>query len=209
MKDAKLGTSHQNCNLPKHLAVFLKNFSSVGVFFFFFFTLQIKFLPIDHMRMAIRMYESRDFEPLYEIWMASFQQAHGDFLGTDFVNKCKNDMRNIYIPLTAKSTWVFEDGSEPSITGFIAMIDNEIGGLFIKQSHQGKGIGTKLVKHVEQFHLQTGLEVEVFQKNTRGRAFYAKYGFRPMKEYLHEESGQVMLRLKVSCGNDSKFKSSG
>ena len=99
-------------------------------------------------------------------------------------------MRNIYIP--DSDTWVYEKDLE--ILGFISMIDNEIGGLFVMPSILGKGIGTKLVNFVGENH--ESLEVEVFEKNKIGRAFYDKHGFHYLKKFIHQESGENVLRMR-------------
>ena len=50
------------------------------------------------------------------------------------------------------------------------------------------------MNYVSEFHEK--LEVEVFEKNEIGRAFYKKYGFKLIKEFTHEESGEKVLRLR-------------
>lgn len=139
----------------------------------------------------IRKYENTDTEKIVTIWHQAFSLAH-PFVATDFVEKVKIDMRNIYLPNT--ETWVYE--KDNSILGFISMIENEIGGLFIEPNHHGKGIGTKLINYINQFHAE--VEVEVFKNNKIGVPFYEKYGFKLIKNYLHPETQQIMLRMKYS-----------
>ncbi len=40
------------------------------------------------------------------------------------------------------------------------------------------------------------LELDVFEANSIGRAFYAKYGFIEIGQSVHQESGQRCLRLR-------------
>ena len=101
-------------------------------------------------------------------------------------------MREIYIP--GSETWVFEDKGK--VIGFIGMMCNEIGGLFVLPNHHSKGVGRQLVKFIRESHEE--LEVEVFRKNKIGREFYDKYGFKVFKEFVHEESGQEVLRMKLT-----------
>ena len=139
----------------------------------------------------IRKHKEQDLEQIMNIWYQSSTAAH-PFLDKAFVEKVKSDMRNIYIPNS--ETWVFEQNN--LVVGFISMIGNEIGGLFVLPDNQAKGIGTQLVNFIAK---ETKvLEVEVFEKNTIGRAFYGKYGFNLINEYKHDESGEVVLRLKHS-----------
>ncbi len=137
----------------------------------------------------IRKHVDNDLEQIMKIWFESSSLAH-PFLNLDFVNKVRSDMRNIYIPNS--DTWVYEKDSD--VVGFISMIDNEIGGLFVIPRFHGKGIGTKLMNYVSEFNDE--LEVEVFEKNNIGRAFYDKHGFNMIKFFDHAPSGERVLRLK-------------
>lgn len=137
----------------------------------------------------IRKHKEQDLEQIINVWDKSSSLAH-PFLNSNFVKKVKSDMTNIYIPNS--ETWVYE--IENSIVGFISMLDNEIAGLFVLPNSHSKGIGTKLVDFIIKKH--STLEVEVFEKNSIGRAFYNKYGFEKIKIYNHKESGNEVLRLK-------------
>lgn len=136
----------------------------------------------------IRKHTPEDLETVMAIWIEASSMAH-PFLDAVFVAKVKHDMHNLYMPNS--DTWVYEKGGV--IQGFISMIGNEIGGLFVSPKHHFKGIGTQLVNLTVKMH--PTLEVEVFEKNTIGRAFYDKYGFEFLKQYYHEESGEEVLRL--------------
>ena len=139
----------------------------------------------------IRKYTEQDLDEVINVWYQSSTLAH-PFLDDAFVEKVKSDMRTLYLPNA--ETWVFE--IDDSIAGFISMLDNEIGGLFVLPDNHSKGIGTKLVDFVGSKHSE--LEVEVFEENHIGRAFYDKYGFCIIKEYDHKESGHKVLRLTYS-----------
>ena len=138
----------------------------------------------------IRKREEKDIEQIVNIWYQASSLAH-PFLETEFVEKTKNDLIDIYLPNT--ETWVYEDNYK--VVGFISMRGNEIGGLFVLPSYHCLGIGTQLINWVKEFHKE--LEVEVFAKNTIGRAFYEKYGFTTLKIYFHRESQNQIIRLHL------------
>jgi len=137
----------------------------------------------------IRKYTEKEIPKLLEIWEAAALIAH-PFLSTEFHEMVKKAMRDMYLPNS--DTWVFEESG--NIIGFIAMLNNEIGGLFVDPNQQAKGIGTSLVNHMNQFH--DTLEVEVFEENKIGKPFYEKHGFKVIKEYIMEETNQKVLRMK-------------
>lgn len=58
--------------------------------------------------------------------------------------------------------------------------------LFVKQSHQSKGCGTMLIKHVEQYVLENGLAGITLCTNRHAPAadFYRRNGFRDCEHVL-------------------------
>ena len=136
----------------------------------------------------IRKHTEQDLSQIIDVWYQSSTLAH-PFLDPAFVEKVRSDMTNLYIP--GSDTWVYEIND--TIVGFISMIGNEIGGLFVLPDNHSQGIGTELVNFIRKEH--PSLEVEVFEKNHIGRAFYHKYGFKLMKKYYHNESENEVLRL--------------
>lgn len=136
----------------------------------------------------IRKYTSNDVESVVDVWSQASVQAHS-FLSPEFVVKAQRDLRKVYLPVT--ETWVYE--IDDNIVGFISMLNNEIGGLFVLPQFQGKGIGAALVNFVASKFSE--LEVEVFDRNSIGRGFYEKYGFKLVKIYFHNESNETVRRL--------------
>ena len=98
-------------------------------------------------------------------------------------------MRNVY--LAYAETWVCE--VHGSVVGFIALIDAEIGGLFVDPGFHGQGLGRALVdKAVGE---KGPLSVEVFEQNVIGRRFYNAYGFCGAEASLHESSGHMTVHM--------------
>lgn len=136
----------------------------------------------------IRKYREEEIPELINIWELSAALAH-PFLTSDFSAMVKKAMTDVYMP--DSDTWVYEEGG--LVVGFISMIKNEIGGLFVHPTYHSKGIGTSLMNHVSQFHQE--LEVEVFDKNSIGKPFYEKHGFTAIKDYVLEEADQKVIRM--------------
>ena len=137
----------------------------------------------------IRKYKEDEIPILVEIWEEASAKAH-PFLDSEFTEMVKNAMNNVYLPNS--DTWVYEESGK--IIGFISMLKNEIGGLFIYPDYHKKGIGTKLLTHIHQFHDE--LEVEVFENNQIGKPFYDKNGFEVFKDYIMEGTDQKVLRMR-------------
>lgn len=138
----------------------------------------------------IKEYTTSNTDELISIWEKANALAH-PFLAPNFVAFVKDAMRNMYLPNA--ETWVIEKNGDP--IGFVAMIGNEIGGLFLDPAYHGLGYGRAMVDHV--VGLKRPLRVEVFKENKVGRPFYERYGFEYVEEYLHGQSGAVTVKMSM------------
>ncbi|MFY0613206.1 MAG: GNAT family N-acetyltransferase [Hyphomicrobiaceae bacterium] len=136
----------------------------------------------------IRDYRPEDADAIVAIWQAASAMAQ-PFLSDDFVAHVSDDIRTLYLPNA--ETYVLE--ADHTVIGFIALLDNEIGGLFLKPVWHGKGYGKALVDYAAA--RKGGLHLEVFERNKIGRAFYDRYGFVETGRYDHEPSGEVTIKM--------------
>ena len=141
----------------------------------------------------IRQYKDSDLEGLLSSWEEASKLAH-PFLSEEFLARERKNIPEIYLPNA--DTWVAE--IEGELVGFIALIGNEVGAIFLQPKHHHKGIGKALMDKARELH--GDLEVEVFSANKIGRQFYSKYGFELLEEKVHEPTGQEILRLKYTAG---------
>ncbi|MEM7531292.1 MAG: GNAT family N-acetyltransferase [Chloroflexota bacterium] len=139
----------------------------------------------------IRRYQEQDIEAVIEAWHQASLIAH-PFLSEQFFAEENHNLRTRFLPHS--QTWVYE--AEGQVVGFISMVENEVGGLFVHPAWQRQGIGRALMDQASNVH--TTLELDVFEANQQGRAFYAKYGFVPLKTHRDEETGEMMVRLRLS-----------
>ena len=139
----------------------------------------------------IRAYRTEDTDAVVSVWRAATALAH-PFLADAFVTQEADNLRNIYVHIA--ETWVLEEDGEP--VGFIALIGDEIAGLFLQPSCHGRGLGRALVDHAVD--LRGPLRVEVFERNAIGRRFYERYGFVEVGSYRHEGSSEMTLKLAMA-----------
>ncbi len=142
--------------------------------------------------MQIRKYENADLAAVLSSWEAATRLAH-PFMRDEFIAQERINVADVYIPNT--DTWVMEiDGK---VEGFIALMGNEVGAIFLQPEFHGLGAGKALMDKAQELH--GDLELEVFKENALGRQFYSRYGFEQMQEKFHEPTGQQVLRLKFTA----------
>jgi putative acetyltransferase len=141
----------------------------------------------------IRQYVESDLDGVLSSWESASKIAH-PFLKEEFLETERYNIPNVYLPNT--DTWVAE--VEGNVVGFIALMGNEVGALFLDPKFHGNGIGKSLMDKARELH--ETLEVEVFKANSIGREFYDRYGFKLLSESIHEPTSQEVLRLKFVYG---------
>ena len=139
---------------------------------------------------TIRKYNDEDLSELLDVWYDASLIAH-PFLSAEFLADERINIEATYIPMA--ETWVYE--VDDRVIGFLSLIGDEVGAIFVDPAHQGQGIGRQLMDHAKSLREQ--LEVDVFKANELGRHFYRAYGFTFIREHVHEQTGQPVLRLRL------------
>ena len=149
----------------------------------------------------VRRCQPADEDSIVAIWRAASQIAH-PFLSAAFLMQEERKIREVYLPNA--ETWVFEQGS--TVVGFISLLGDEVGAVFVHPKSQRSGIGRALMDIV--VGIRGKVFVNVFKANRIGRSFYDRYGFTLEREHVHDETGQPLLTLCYR-GNSVPTKAKG
>lgn len=138
----------------------------------------------------IRQYDPRDRDALLAIWAESAVLAYPFWTPAMFEQE-RRDIVEKFLPVA--ETYVFERAGK--VVGFISLLGNEVGGIFVAPQYHGQGIGRALMDWARSS--RDHLELDVFEVNEIGRAFYALYGFAIVGARVDEVTGQRVLRLRL------------
>lgn len=150
----------------------------------------------------IRLYQERDMKAIIDVWYQASLIAH-PFLTETFLEQEENNLRELFLPNS--QTWVYEE--EGQVVGFISLMDNEVGGIFVRPAKQRQEVGKALMDKACSLH--DTLELDVFEANKIGRAFYAKYGFVQIKKFQEETTGAAAIRLRYELENSAGREEKG
>ena len=140
--------------------------------------------------MNIRKFVTEDTEKVVEVWLEACRSAHW-FIEDELLRSLKEEVRNKYIPMA--ETWVAEEHGE--VIGFISLIDNYIGALFVHPRHQGKGTGTSLIKKASS--IKSELAVGVYEKNQGAQKFYKDHDFIETGSEIQPETSEKVINMKL------------
>ncbi|MGW1992207.1 GNAT family N-acetyltransferase [Embleya sp. NPDC001921] len=144
----------------------------------------------------IRPYRPVDEDAAVDVWSRAGRAAH-PFVPGEGEGERERKMREIHL-VHADNRVAEADGEVVALLGLLdAEIEGgaggEIGGLFVAPEAQGTGVGRLLVEHAAA--LRGALTLEVYEKNTRARGFYARLGFAEEGRRSDEDNDESLLRL--------------
>ena len=145
--------------------------------------------------MMIRPYDDGDLEQLLDVWHRASLLAHS-FLSQDFLENERQQIIELWLPIA--ETTVYE--AEGRVVGFLSLIGNEVGAIFVDPDRRGRGVGRALMDVARGS--RPFLELNVFEANSIGRRFYDAYGFEVVGRHMDQAAGQPELRLRLSEAPD-------
>ena len=95
----------------------------------------------------IRKYQVSDLRDVLSSWENASRVAH-PFVSEEFLNEERHNIPNIYLPNA--DTWVVEQDNR--VIGFIALIDDEVGAIFVDPEFHSLGVGRCLMDKAQELH---------------------------------------------------------
>ncbi|MBB6464580.1 putative acetyltransferase [Aminobacter lissarensis] len=143
---------------------------------------------------AIRAYCAADRDRLAQVWLEASRIGHPFMSEAELLDQ-QARVRDIYLPQA--ENWVVELDGEPA--GFIGLIDDFIGGLFVDPAAHGQGFGKALVLHA--LALKGVLELEVYAENKLAVGFYRRLGFIETLRRDEDDEGrrQEVIRMRYQA----------
>ena len=108
--------------------------------------------------MEIRKLSDKDITEVVELWYETSIEAHS-FIPSDYWESNKEAMAEIYLP-NSETYMAVEKNKN---LGFIAMADNYLAAIFVKNNMQGCGVGKTLLNYVKE--KREVIQLKVYKKN--------------------------------------------
>lgn len=152
--------------------------------------------------MHVRRAAPVDAPALLHIWLEASRVGH-HFLGEEALQEQLPKLRDVYIPHA--DNWVAVEGD--AIEGFIGMLENHVGGLFVAPAAHRRGVGRLLLDHASE---RLGeLTVEVYEENRSACAFYRSCGFELIGRKALDDEGRALPLLRMKRTSKLAVRSAG
>ena len=111
------------------------------------------------------------------------------WLVADRVGKVREKIQN-----KSKDVFVLIDNNKILGMASLSLEEDELSSLYVKHNIHGKGIGTKLLKYVENYLKKKGVKILKLHSTITAYKFYKNKGFKRIKKAYHNMGG-----LKIPC----------
>jgi len=156
--------------------------------------------------LQIRQAISSDVEPLIDLQRRTISASYRSFLGDESVDGFVNSGAiDTYVMENLERCVVITGNSK--IVGCCVTKDNLIDLLMIHHEHHRSGLGTLLLRHVEDtlFRRHDELILESFANNRQAFDFYRKSGWSQVRAFRDPSSGHdklvFVLRRAITTSN--------
>ncbi len=131
----------------------------------------------------IRKLKEKDINIVMEIWLETNISAH-NFISEEY---WMNNYEFVKNELPKSEIYVYEE--RDNIYGFIGIINGYIEGIFVKEEHQSKGIGKKLLDYCKEKYPK--LSLNVYEKNYNAIRFYNREKFKIIGKKIDSTTKEV------------------
>lgn len=131
----------------------------------------------------IRKLKEKDINIVMEIWLETNISAH-NFISEEY---WMNNYEFVKNELPKSEIYVYEE--RDNIYGFIGIINGYIEGIFVKEEHQSKGIGKKLLDYCKEKYSK--LLLNVYEKNYNAIRFYNREKFKIIGKKIDSTTKEV------------------
>ena len=138
----------------------------------------------------IRLMKNEEINELAALSLNTSLIAH-DFVSAGFWQEKLPLVQTEYLPKSI--TYVYEKDGKP--LGFLSFVkENQIGGLFVDNNAQDKGVGYALMEQAKR--LFSFLELDVYARNEKAVHFYLRQGFQAVVVFKGEDTGEESIRMR-------------
>lgn len=143
------------------------------------------------MNVNIRTIKEADYPQTIEVIKRSNRQSLGSIYPKELIDIfcSKYDLELFKEKAKEIEYFVAEDIDSGRILGVIGLKRNELRTFFVDPDYQGKGVGSKLYKKLEETAKARGIRVLILEGSPLGEPVYTHFGFSKEKIISKEKAG--------------------
>jgi len=145
------------------------------------------------MALTIRQARSDDAEAISQVIVAALRESNGQDYPASVIESVVANFAPERVVELLQQRLVFVALLEEEIVGTGALDGSTVRSLFIAPQQQRKGIGQALMTRIEKTAVERGIEALLIPSSLTAESFYARLGYRVVREQLHGEERTLIM----------------
>lgn len=142
---------------------------------------------------VIRKFQKTDAQELSNLICKTLREINSKDYSKEIIDKMCVHFSPEKLAELADDRTVFVALHESKIAGTASLKENIILSVFVDAELQGKGIGTKLMKHVEEVAYKNGYKNVKLPSSITSVEFYKKLGYQKIDETVSEFGKNIIM----------------
>ena len=149
---------------------------------------------------VIRKFQKKDAQELSNLICKTLREINSKDYSKEIIDKmCVHfSPESIAEIANTREVFVALDGS--SIVGTAGLKDDIILSVFVASHLQGKGVGTKLMEHIENIAHQKGYKKVKLPSSITSVEFYKKLGYKKVDETVSDFGKNIIMEKSLEDG---------
>ena len=147
--------------------------------------------------MRVRLFTDTDAEQVSHVIRTSMLEANKDDYPASILKPLHDYFSPSKIKILANERYFLIAEEEGVVVGTGSLENGQILTLFVHPEYQNRGVGCELLKKLEQQAREEGLKILEVYASITGMGFYAKNGYKKIKEIQSEHAGKQILMKKT------------
>jgi GNAT superfamily N-acetyltransferase len=146
----------------------------------------------------LRRFETKDTAPLLQLAHETIRTVNAaDYTASQCDAWAEGmDEEKYKIRLADSHTIIAEDGN--LVVGFVNLESGgHVDNIYTRKGHQSRGIGSSLLKAVEEIALREGVNRLYAEVSVTAKPFFESHGFKVLREELAPYRGEVFRRFEM------------
>ncbi|MFK8400773.1 GNAT family N-acetyltransferase [Pseudomonas sp. BGr12] len=145
------------------------------------------------MELTIRQARSDDATAISQVIVAAVRESNGQDYPASVIELVVANFTPERVIELLQQRLVFVALLDDEIVGTGALDGHTVRSLFIAPQQQRKGIGQALMGQIEKAALERGIEALLVPSSLTAESFYARLGYRLLREQLHGEERTLIM----------------
>ncbi|WP_416049501.1 GNAT family N-acetyltransferase [Cupriavidus basilensis] len=147
------------------------------------------------MNFSVRLAFPEDASAISSVIIGALRETNSKDYSPEIIGLVEQNFSPTGIGSLISQRRMYVAASSREILGTASLDGDVVRSVFVAPDHQGKGIGKRLMRVIEDYARDLGIESLKVPSSVTAESFYARLGFHVLREQFHGEERTIIMEL--------------